>query len=68
MGNVHNARWRAMHDLAARRVAELSGDEKTFILMEHYLETYYRDMTDEELLVELYPEQKTSEADHGLSK
>lgn len=59
MSDVNYARRRAIHDLAARCVATLSEDERLAILIDYFTELF-ETLTDEEILVELYPRQ-TSE-------
>ena len=59
MSDVNYARRLAIYDLAAKRVAAMSEDERLAILIGYYMEAF-EGMTDEEILVALYPRQ-TSE-------
>lgn len=54
MSDVNYARRLAIYDLAAKRVAAMSEDERLAILIGYYMEAF-EDMTDEEILVALYP-------------
>ena len=58
MSDVNYARRRAIHDLAARRVAAMSEDERLAILIGYFTELF-ETLTDEEILVELYPRHTT---------